>query len=105
MLEFCTNLRPTFRRAYVVKYWFRNRYFSKYQPKLSDFDIDIVIDIEMAQNAISFSVLVLKSNFPIIDIVIGFEINACQTELLVSNLNEQFGTALCLTSKIKHFSE
>ena len=26
MLEFCTNLGPTFKRAYVVKYWFRNRY-------------------------------------------------------------------------------
>ena len=51
----------------------------------------------MAQSAISFSVLVSKSSFPIIDIVIGFEINACQTELLVSNLNEQFRTALvCL---------
>ena len=61
------------------------------------FDIDIVIDIEMAQNAISFSVLVLKSSFPIIDIVIGFEIDACQTELLVSNLNEQFRTALVLS--------
>ena len=48
----------------------------------------------MVQIAISFSVLVLKSSFPIIDIVIGFEINACQTELLVSNLNEQFRTAL-----------
>ena len=48
----------------------------------------------MAQIAISFSVLVSKSSFPIIDIVIGFEINACQTELLVSNLNEQFRKAL-----------
>ena len=48
----------------------------------------------MVQIAISFSVLVSKSSFPIIDIVIGFEINACQTELLVSNLNEQFRTAL-----------
>ena len=66
----------------------------KYRPKLGDFDIDIGIDIEMVQIAISFSVLVSKSSFPIIDIVIGFEINACQTELLVSNLNEQFRTAL-----------
>ena len=60
----------------------------------NNIDSDIGIDIEMAQSAISFSVLVSKSSFPIIDIVIGFEINACQTELLVSNLNEQFRTAL-----------
>ena len=25
-LEFCTNLGPTFSKAFVVKYWFRNRY-------------------------------------------------------------------------------
>ena len=48
----------------------------------------------MAQSAISFSVLVLKYSFHIIDFDIGFEINACQPEILVSNLNEQFRTAL-----------
>ena len=59
-----------------------------------DFDIDIVIDIEMAQSAISFLVLVSKYSFHIIDFDIGFEINACQPEILISNLNEQFRTAL-----------
>ena len=53
----------------------------------------------MVQIAISFSLLVSKSSFPIIDIVIGFGINACQTELLVSNLNEQFRTALTQTQR------
>ena len=45
-------------------------------PILGEFDIDIGSDIEMVQIAVSFSVLVSKSSFPIIDIVIGFEINA-----------------------------
>ena len=48
----------------------------------------------MAQSAISFSVLVSKYSFHIIDFDIGFEINACQPEILISNLNEQFRTAL-----------
>ena len=51
----------------------------------------------MVQIAVSFSLLVSKSSFPIIDIVIGFEKNAYQTELLVSNLNEKFRTALGTT--------
>ena len=76
MLEFCTNLGP-FRRAYVIKYWFRNRYRLAILV-LGDFDIDIVINIEMAQSAISFSVLVSKSSFHIIDFDFGFVINACQ---------------------------
>ena len=77
---------------------------SKYRPKLGDFDIDIGIDIEMAQSAISFSVLVLKYSFHIIDFDIGFEIDACQPEILISNLNEQFRTALtqaCLGNFLK----
>ena len=48
----------------------------------------------MAQSAISFSLLVSKYSFHIIDFDIGFEINGCQPEILVSNLNEQFRTAL-----------
>ena len=48
----------------------------------------------MAQSAILYSVLVSKSTFHIIDIVIGFEINGCHPEILISNLNEQFRTAL-----------
>ena len=51
----------------------------------------------MAQSAISFSILVSKYSFHIIDFDIGFEINACQPEILVSNLNEQFRTALIQT--------
>ena len=71
-------------------------------PKLGDFNIDIGIDIEMVQIAILFLVLVSKSSFPIIDIVIGFEINACQPEILISNLNEQFCTALLNTLLLPH---
>ena len=52
----------------------------------------------MVQIAVSFSELVSKSSFPIIDIIIGFEKNAYQTELLVSNVNEQFRTALLSSS-------
>ena len=48
----------------------------------------------MGQNSISISVLDSKSSFPSIDIDIGFEINACQPEILISNLNEQFRTTL-----------
>ena len=61
---------------------------------LGDFNIDIGIIIEMVQIAVSFSLLVWQFSFPIIDIVIGFEINVCQPVLLISNLNEQFRTAL-----------
>ena len=53
----------------------------------------------MAQSAILFSVLVSKYSFHIIDFDIGFEINACQPEILISNLNEQFRTALLLLKK------
>ena len=53
----------------------------------------------MAQSAISFLVLVSKYSFHIIDFDIGFEINACQPEILVSNLNEQFRTALACDQK------
>ena len=48
----------------------------------------------MAQSAISFSLLVSKYSFHIINFDIGFEINACQPEILILNLNEQFRTAL-----------
>ena len=86
MSELCTNIGPTFRRAYVVKYWFRNRYRLAILV-LGDFDIDIDIGIhiEMAQSAISFSVLVSESSFHIIDFDVGFGINACQPEILISN--------------------
>jgi len=48
----------------------------------------------MAQSAISFSVLVSKYSLHIIDFDIGFEINACQSDILIWNLNEQFRTVL-----------
>ena len=41
-----------------------------------------------------FLVLDSKSSFPSIDIDIGFEMNVCQPEILISNLNEQFRTTL-----------
>ena len=56
----------------------------------------------MAQSAISFSLLVSKYSFHIIDFDIGFEINGCQPEILVSNLNEQFRTALDHRFKVVH---
>ena len=37
MLVFCTNLGPTFWRAYVVKYWFQNRYWFEILAKISWF--------------------------------------------------------------------
>ena len=54
----------------------------------------------MSQNAISFLVLVSKYSFHIIDIDIGFEIDACQPEILIMYLNEQFRTALLYTVHI-----
>ena len=86
--QFRANLfEGLYSKILVSKYWYRFEISA-------NFFIDIGIDIEKAQSAISFSVLISTSYFHIIEIDIGFEINACQTELLVSNLNEQFRTAL-----------
>ena len=57
----------------------------------------------MAQSAISFSILVSKYSFHIIDFDIGFEINDCQPEILISNLNEQFRTALVCSVLVAGF--